>query len=162
MGKAATARRRTGEGGGIGPVTSRSLKPRAGAIGSLIGAGRIGFDEIRVIDEMRVAEATTVGRFLPGPIARANYRTFHEFWSIRAFFGDPTLRIIEKAVFEERPFSEIERDLGLSGNDGAAEMAFIRGLRSYAALAEWVDPELASLWLDEAKQTFRLRRLDRE
>jgi hypothetical protein len=68
---------------------------------------------------------------------------------------------MEKAVFEERLFSDIERDLGLSGNVGAAEMAFIRGLRSYALLAEWVDPKLATLGSMRRNRHFR-KRLDRE
>ena len=90
---------------------------------------------------------------------QTNYRAFHDFWSSRAFFGDPTLRIVEKVVLEDKPFSEIEQDLGLSRHDRVAENAFVRGLRCYAALAEWVEPQRAMLWIEEAKQTFLLKRL---
>ncbi len=98
MGNAATAERRAGEGGRNGGVPLTFLKPKSDAIAPLIDSKRLGPDEIRAIDEMLVAEATIVGRMLPGALesakldrirssdqrqdavleAQTNYLTFHD------------------------------------------------------------------------------------
>jgi len=122
LGNAATAERRAGEGGRNGGVPLTFLKPKSDAIAPLVDSKRLGSDVIRAIDEMLVAEATIVGRMLPGALesakldricsndqrqdavleAQTNYLTFHEFWSIRAFLRGPDAQDRRKAVMRSR------------------------------------------------------------
>ena len=173
----AAARRRAGDGTEIGGTPFTVLKLANNPIGRLVDSGRIGAEELRAAAEIAVAFYTIAGALQIKPInfervdcgssaqlgmespsvalAQRRFREFADFWSHRAKRGDRTLEIMIGAVVEERPFSAIERDIGI--RHGAAASAVVRGLRHYAALAKWVDLNTAQIWTADAANGFRLR-----
>lgn len=174
----ADARRRAGDGTEIGGTPFTVLKLANNPIGRLVDAGRISAAELRAAAEIAVAFYAITGALQIKPVnfdrvdcgssahvgtespalalAQRRFRQFSDFWSQRAKRGDRTLEILIGAVVEERSFSAIERDIGI--RHGAAAGAVVRGLRHYAALAQWVDPKTAQIWTIDAQNGFRLRR----
>jgi hypothetical protein len=174
----ADTRRRAGDGTELGGTPFTILKLANNPIGRLVDSGRIGAEELRAASEIAVAYYSITGALQIKPVnldrvdcgssaqlgtespalalAQRRFRQFSDFWSQRAKRGDPTLEIVIRAVVEERPFSAIERDVGI--RHGAAAGAVVRALRHYAALARWVDPSTAQTWTSDAQNGFRLRR----
>ena len=78
--------------------------------------------------------------YIPAKIidAVARYKAWAAHWSKLRAWGDKTLEIVIAAVVDQRPFDNIEIDLGLYKEK--AKAVTIAGLRDYAARAHMVPP----------------------
>lgn len=82
------------------------------------------------------------------------YQNWANHWSKRAGYGDPTLKIAVAAIIDQRPFYQIEEDIGI--RHGLAAKVTARVLRDYAARAGWADPHTAARWKTEAGGVFKV------
>lgn len=85
-----------------------------------------------------------------------HYQSWAQHWSVRQKWGDPTLEIVIAAVIDERALYLIEEEIGI--RHGLAGKVIGRGLRDYAARADWTNKHLAARWKAEATKSFWLRR----
>lgn len=159
--------------GEVGPSPLTAIRLRSSPIAWLISKQKIGGDEFRAAVDIETAFTAISGALMFKPLsmektspgrrrdwndktsdAVERYRAFADHWSARKKqSGDKTLEILIAAVIDHRSFNVIEEDLSL--RHGKAKTVTIRGLRDYAARAEWVDRRTAATWKQEAAQSFQ-------
>lgn len=150
------------------PQTSIKLRLGGGPpVERLLKARRIGPLELAAAEEIERA-ATAIGsgvalrpmrlerlddgggRHEPVSLidAVARYMRWARHWARRAVSGDQTFRAVRGAVVEARSFASLDRDIGV--REGTAAKATVWGLRSYCAMAGWLDRDTAKAWEEEA------------
>ena len=159
--------------GSEGASQLTAVRVRNNPVAWLVSTRKIGGDEFRAALEIETAVMALSGALMFKPLsmektspgrredwddrtsaAVERYRRFADHWSDRrSQYGDRTLEILIGALVDQRPFSQIESDIGL--RHGRASLVTIRGLRDYAARAGFVDRGLAARWKAEAAQSFR-------
>ena len=148
--------------------TSIKLRLRGGApVERLRAARRIGPLELAAADEIeRAVTAISAGVALKTmnlervdrgsgrrePVslvdAVARYMRWARYWAPRAASGDQTFRVVRGAVIEQQSFHSLDRDIGV--REGTAAKATVWGLRSYCAMAGWLDRSTKRAWEEEA------------
>lgn len=159
---------RSGTGGTGYTILKLTSKP----IARLIEKRQIGPEELQAVQDICTAFHSLTGALWIRPLlmerldrshggnepaaivdSQRRYRNWADHWSMLRKRGDRTMEIVIAAVIDERAFHIIEDDIGL--RHGIAKKATIRGLRDYAARADWVKGKLAAKWRLEASNTFR-------
>ena len=157
------------------PETSIKLRLRGGPpIERLRAAKRIGPLELAAAEEIeRAVTAISAGLDLksldlervghgssprePASLVDtvARYMRWARFWAQRGARGDATFRIVRAALIDQRSFHSIDRDAGI--REGTAAKATVWGLRSYCAMAGWLDRGTQRAWQEEAEHGWRNR-----
>lgn len=150
-----------------------AVRMRNSPVAWLVSNRKIGGDEFRAAVDIETAFMALSGALMFKPLtmektspgkrrewdertseAVERYRRFAGHWSDRAKqYGDKTLEIVISAVIDQRPFSQIEADIGL--RHGKAKQVTVRALRDYAARAGFVDRRTGDRWKVEAAQSFQ-------
>ena len=78
----------------------------------------------------------------------ARYMRWARHWGSRAASGDQTFRVVRGAVIEQQSFHSLDRAIGV--RDGTSAKATVWGLRSYCAMAGWLDRSTQKAWEEEA------------
>ena len=157
------------------PETTIKLRLRGGPpVERLRAARRIGPLELAAAEEIERAvtaisaglDLKTVnleridrgsGRREPAALvdAVARYMRWARLWAQRATSGDQTFRVVRSAVIEQQSFASLDRDIGV--REGTAAKATVWGLRSYCAMAGWLDRKTAKAWEEEAEHGWKNR-----
>lgn len=157
------------------PETAIKLRLRGGPpIERLRAAKRIGPLELAAAEEIeRAVEAISAGVSLqamdlervdrgvsrrePASLVDtvARYMRWARHWAKRAASGDQTFRVVRSAVIEQQSFHSLDRAIGV--RDGTAAKAVVWGLRSYCAMAGWLDRNTQKVWEEEAANGWRNR-----
>lgn len=163
--------------GSLDPGTGQTiLKFHDGPIARLIKDKKIGPEELRAAEDIRIAVAAQTSALWIKPLsmervdkaatgneparildAVARYKVFANVWTIRAKRGDPSLAALTMAVVDDWPFWLIEQDLRL--RHGMAPKAVAAALRDYAARAGWATGAASRNWLVSEGAIFRLRKI---
>jgi hypothetical protein len=160
------------------PETSIKLRLRGGPpIERLRAARRIGPLELAAAEEIeravtaisagltlstvnleRIDRGRGRGRSEPASLvdAVARYMRWARHWALRAASGDQTFRVVRSAVVDLQSFASLDRDIGV--REGTAAKAVVWGLRSYCAMAGWLDRNTARTWEEEAEHGWKNRR----
>ena len=69
--------------------------------------------------------------------------------------GDQTFRVVRAAVIEQQSFASLDRAIGV--REGTAAKAAVWGLRSYCAMAGWLDRSTQKAWEEEAANGWKNR-----
>jgi hypothetical protein len=78
----------------------------------------------------------------------ARYMRWARHWALRATSGDQTFRVVRSAVIEQQSFHSLDRAIGV--REGTSAKAAVWGLRSYCAMAGWLDRSTQRAWEGEA------------
>jgi hypothetical protein len=150
------------------PETAIKLRLRGGPpIERLRAAKRIGPLELAAAEEIeRAVEAISAGLALKAAdlerVERgqghrepallvdtvARYMRWARLWAQRATSGDQTFRVVRGALIEQQSFSALDRAIGV--REGTSAKATVWGLRSYCAMAGWLDRSTQKAWEEEA------------
>jgi hypothetical protein len=85
----------------------------------------------------------------------ARYMRWARHWALRATSGDQTFRVVRSAVIDRQSFNSLDRDIGV--REGTAAKATVWGLRSYCAMAGWLDRSTTKAWEEEAANGWKNR-----
>jgi hypothetical protein len=86
----------------------------------------------------------------------ARYMRWARVWAKRQASGDQTFRVVRGALIERQSFSSLDRAVGV--REGTAAKAVVWGLRSYCAMAGWLDRSTQKAWEEEAANGWKNRR----
>ena len=157
------------------PETTIKLRLRGGPpIERLRAARRIGPLELQAAEEIeRAVTAISAGLNLksmnleridhgsgrrePASLVDtvARYMRWARVWAKRQASGDQTFRVVRAAVIEQQSFASLDRDIGV--REGTAAKATVWALRSYCAMAGWLDRKTAKAWEEEAEHGWKNR-----
>ena len=85
----------------------------------------------------------------------ARYMRWARHWAQRATSGDQTFRVVRGAVIEQQSFHSLDRAIGV--REGTSAKATVWGLRSYCAMAGWLDRSTQRAWEGEAANGWKNR-----
>jgi hypothetical protein len=157
------------------PETSIKLRLRGGPpIERLRAARRIGPLELAAAEEIeRAVTAISAGLVLrsmdlerldrgqgrrePASLVDivARYMRWARVWAQRAASGDQTFRVVRGALIEQQSFNSLDCAIGV--REGTAAKATVWGLRSYCAMAGWLDRSTQRAWEEEAANGWKSR-----
>jgi len=83
------------------------------------------------------------------------YMRWARHWAKRTTSGDHTFRVVRGAVVDRQSFHALDRAIGV--REGTAAKAVVWGLRSYCAMAGWLDRKTQKAWEEEAANGWRNR-----